>query len=75
MAQFAAQFTDIKILSPLATKLSWSHFIELLPLKNDESRLYYATNAAAIGYGAKELRRQISRKAFERRESGLSPSN
>jgi predicted nuclease of restriction endonuclease-like (RecB) superfamily len=68
MAQFSGQFSDLEILSPLATKLSWSHFIELLPLKDDEARMYYATNAAALGYGTKELRRQISRKAFERRE-------
>ena len=68
MAQFSGQFADLEILSPLATKLSWSHFIELLPIKNDEARMYYASNAAALGYGTKELRRQISRKAFERRE-------
>jgi predicted nuclease of restriction endonuclease-like (RecB) superfamily len=68
MMQFVEQFPDPEILSPLATKLSWSHFIELLPIKTDESRLYYAQDAAQRGYGTKELRRQISRKAYERRE-------
>ena len=64
-----------KILPELAAKLNWSHFIELLTLKSDEARLYYANDAATRNYGAKELRRQISRKAFERREianTGLS---
>jgi predicted nuclease of restriction endonuclease-like (RecB) superfamily len=68
MTLFAERFTDAEILPPLAAKLSWSHFIELLPLKDDEARIYYATSAAALGYGTKELRRQISRKAYERRE-------
>jgi len=66
--QFANQFSDFEIVSPLATQLSWTHFTELLPLKTQEARLYYAQDAAARGYGAKELRRQISRKAYERRE-------
>jgi len=68
MIAFAEFFSDIKILTPLASKLSWTHFTELLPVKSDEARLYYAKDAAARGYGTKELRRQISRKAYERRE-------
>jgi predicted nuclease of restriction endonuclease-like (RecB) superfamily len=67
MVQFAEYFSDIEILSPLAAKLSWSHIIELLPLKTHEARLYYANDAVARGYGTKELRHQISRKAYERR--------
>jgi predicted nuclease of restriction endonuclease-like (RecB) superfamily len=68
MTLFAERFVDFEILSPLATKLSWSHFCELIRVKTDEARLYYATDAAARSYGAKELRHQISRKAYERRE-------
>jgi predicted nuclease of restriction endonuclease-like (RecB) superfamily len=68
MMQFAEQFGDFGIVSPLATRLSWSHFTELLPLKSNEARLYYAQYAADKRLGTKELRRQISRKAFERRE-------
>jgi predicted nuclease of restriction endonuclease-like (RecB) superfamily len=68
MMQFVEHFPDPEILSPLATKLSWSHFIELLPIKTEEARLYYAHDAAQRGYGTKELRRQILRKAYERRE-------
>jgi len=32
--QFAEQFTDIEIVVTLSRHLSWSRFIELLPLKN-----------------------------------------
>ena len=68
MTQFAERFPDLEILSPLATKLSWSHFCELIRVKTVEARIYYAEDAASRNYGAKELRRQISRKAYERRE-------
>ena len=57
-----------KILTTLATQLSWSHFIEILPLETDKARLYYAHEAATRHLGTKELRRQISRKSYERRE-------
>jgi len=68
MSQFATQFSDVEILSELSTKLSWSHFVELLSLKKEEARMYYASDAATLNYGIKELRRRISRKAFERQE-------
>jgi predicted nuclease of restriction endonuclease-like (RecB) superfamily len=68
MIQFADVFPNIKIVSPLATQLSWSHFIEILPLESHEVRLYYANDAVARHLGKRELRYQISRKAYERRE-------
>jgi hypothetical protein len=42
MIQFANQFTDFQIVVPLARQLSWSHFVELLPLKTMEAKLFYA---------------------------------
>jgi predicted nuclease of restriction endonuclease-like (RecB) superfamily len=40
----------------------------LLPLKSKEALLYYVNDVAQRNLGIRELRRQISRKAFERRE-------
>jgi len=68
MAKFAELFPDIGIVAPLAQELSWSHFQEILPLKTDAARMYYAQDAAARRLGKRELRRQISRKAYERQE-------
>lgn len=68
MMQFSNDFSDLSIVSPLATQLSWSHFIELLPLKSKESKLFYAQKSIEERWGKRELRNQISRKAFERRE-------
>ena len=40
MMQFAEQFFDFEIVSALPTQLSWSHFVEILPLKNHEAKLF-----------------------------------
>lgn len=66
MMQFAEQFTNLKIVVPLSRQLSWSHFVELLPLKTIESKLFYAQNASNNLYGIRELRRQLALKAYER---------
>ena len=68
MVKFAELFTDVEILATLSQELSWSHFIEILPLKSEEARLYYANDSAARHLGVRELRRQIALKAYERRE-------
>jgi predicted nuclease of restriction endonuclease-like (RecB) superfamily len=68
MTLFAGRFNNTEILPTLSAKLSWSHIIELLPLKSLEAQLYYAQDAAERNLSVHELRRQISRKAFERRE-------
>ncbi|MDR2924177.1 MAG: PDDEXK nuclease domain-containing protein [Treponema sp.] len=68
MIKFAELFPDIKIVSELATHLSWSHFIEILPLETEKARIYYANDALTRNLGIRELRSQISRKAYERRE-------
>ncbi|MGL2992446.1 PDDEXK nuclease domain-containing protein [Flavobacterium sp. TSSA_36] len=66
MMQFAEQFTDFQFVAPLTRQLSWSHFVELLPLKTMEAKLFYAQNAGDNLYGIRELRRQIALKAYER---------
>ncbi|MCL2295858.1 MAG: PDDEXK nuclease domain-containing protein [Methanomassiliicoccaceae archaeon] len=68
MIKFAELFPDPQIVATLSRQLSWSHFIEMLPLKNEEARMYYARDAAERNLGIRDLRKQISRKAYERRE-------
>ncbi len=57
MMQFAEQFPDFGIVSPLATQLSWSHVVEVLALKTPEARLFYLGEAATRQFGKRELRR------------------
>ena len=66
MIKFAEQFTDNSIVVTLSRQLSWSHFVEVLPLKNQEAKLFYAQASATQTLGVRELRKQISTKTFER---------
>jgi predicted nuclease of restriction endonuclease-like (RecB) superfamily len=66
MLQFAEQFPDNSIVVTLSRQLSWSHFLVLIPLKNQEAKLYYAQASATQTLGVRELRKQISTKTFER---------
>lgn len=66
MMQFAEQFSNVEIIVPLARQLSWSHFVELLPIKKTEAKLFYAQTSSEQGLGIRELRKLISNKTFER---------
>ena len=66
--QFVTDFSDFSIVPPLASQLSWSHFIELFPLKSLEAKLFYAQNSIEQNWGKRELRNQIAKKTFERTE-------
>ncbi|TAF72244.1 MAG: DUF1016 domain-containing protein [Bacteroidetes bacterium] len=68
MMQFSEQFPDSQIVVTLSRQLSWSHFIELLPLKTKEQRYFYAEKMAIERWSIRETRNQIERKAFERQE-------
>ncbi|HED37425.1 MAG TPA: DUF1016 family protein [Ignavibacteria bacterium] len=66
MLQFAEKFSDYEIVVTLSRQLSWSHFLILIPLKTEQERLFYAKLVAENGFGVRELRKQISKKVFER---------
>jgi predicted nuclease of restriction endonuclease-like (RecB) superfamily len=77
MVQFAQAFPQIEIVATLSRQLSWSHFVNLLPLKTEQARQFYASQAATNTWSVRELRHQIERKAFERTEiaSAQSPAS
>nr|WP_319564594.1 PDDEXK nuclease domain-containing protein [uncultured Rhodoferax sp.] len=68
MVQFAQVFPQPEIVATLSRQLSWSHFVNLLPLKTESARQFYASQAATNTWSVRELRHQIERKAFERTE-------
>ncbi len=68
MMQFAEQFPDFEIVSRPATQLSWAHFVEILPLKTHEAKLFYLDEAVRGNIGRDEMRELINRKAYERKE-------
>lgn len=66
MLQFNTQFPDIEIVAALSRQLSWPHFLALLPVKNQASRLFYAKKSGEEMWGIRELRKNIAEKVFER---------
>ena len=68
MMQFCEVFPDVEIVVPLARQLTWSHFIELLPLRNSDARLYYGNKIAESRWTIRETRKQIEQKTYERTE-------
>lgn len=66
MLQFAEQFPDMEIVVTLSRQLSWSHFLDLLPLKMMEAKMFYAQNALNQSLSVRALRKQIAEKTFER---------
>ncbi|MCL2861511.1 MAG: PDDEXK nuclease domain-containing protein [Firmicutes bacterium] len=68
MMQFARLFSSEQIVAPMARQLSWSHFRELLSVKDEKARLFYVNESASRFLSAKGLRNIISRKTYERTE-------
>jgi len=68
MKRFATVFADIDNIAEFVPFLSWSHFCELMRIKDEQARLFYAKDASQRLLGIRELRKQISRKPFERQE-------
>ena len=68
MLQFAVAFPDTEKVASLMRHLSWTHFLQLLPLKTDVARWFYAQQSVESRWSVRELHHQIERKAFERTE-------
>ncbi len=66
MMQFATLFPDKQIVAPLATQLSWSHFVEVMPLKDEIQREFYLTMASEERWTKRTLRAKIDGMLFER---------
>ena len=50
----------------LSSKLSWSHYCELLYISDDDKRSFYEKEAINANWSVRELKRQISSSLFER---------
>jgi len=64
--QFCQYFADQEIVSTLSTQLSWSHFIELLPIKEPLARDFYAEMCRIERWDVRTLRQKIGGMLFER---------
>ena len=58
-------FSDEKV-SPVATQLTWSHYTELLSIKDSNKLSYYIKAAKNNSLSKRELREKIKNKKYER---------
>ena len=73
MMQFAAMFPDLRILTPLVTKLSWSHFLIAMTLKDEVRREFYLTMAASEQWSKRTLQSKIDGMLYERTAISSKP--
>ncbi|HEX4947704.1 MAG TPA: PDDEXK nuclease domain-containing protein [Blastocatellia bacterium] len=66
MIRFAEYFPAEQIVSTLSAQLSWSHFIEILPVKEDLARQFYAEMCRLERWSVRTLRDKIRSMLFER---------
>ncbi len=62
-----------QIVSRLATQLSWSHFIEVLPIKEPLQREFYLTVAASEHWSRNLMREKIDGMLYERTAISRKP--
>ena len=66
MMKFAKLFPNKQIVATVSQQLSWSHFVEILPLKDDLQREFYITLAASERWSIRRLRKEIDGMLYER---------
>ncbi len=74
MVRFAEIFSDLKIVSTLSTQLSWSHLVEIIPLKDGLQRDFYAEMCRIERWSVRTLRSKIGSMLFERTALSRKPA-
>lgn len=73
MVKFAEAFPDESIVASLSRQLSWSHFIEILPLKAPLEREYYAELCRIERWSVRTLRDRIGGQLYLRTAMAKKP--
>lgn len=73
MLKFAEAFPDEAIVATLSQQLSWSHFRELLPLRQPLQREFYAEMCRLEGWSVRTLRGRIDSMLYERTALSRKP--
>ena len=73
MMQFADLFPNLKIVATQSRQLWWSHFVEVIPLKDELQREFYLTMASTQRWGVRRLRKEIDGMLFERTAIATKP--
>lgn len=73
MVRFAEFFPDAAIVATLSQELSWSHFVEILPLKQPLEREYYAEMCRIERWSVRTLRERIGSQLYLRTALSKKP--
>jgi predicted nuclease of restriction endonuclease-like (RecB) superfamily len=73
MIQFAEAFPDMEIVVTLSRQLSWSHFVGILPIKDDLQRDFYAEMCRIERWSVRTLRKKINGMLYERTAISKKP--
>jgi len=73
MVQFAEAFPDEPIVATLSQQLSWSHFVEILPLKKPLEREFYSEMCRIERWSVRTLRERIGGQLYLRTAVSKQP--
>ncbi|MBI2191807.1 MAG: DUF1016 domain-containing protein [Planctomycetes bacterium] len=73
MIQFVEVFPDQQIVASLMRQLTWTHFLEIIPLEDDLKRDFYAEMCRMERWSVRTLRRRIDGMLFERTALSKKP--
>ena len=73
MLQFAEVYCNEEIVSTLSRQLAWSHFLEIIYLKDDLKRDFYAEMCRIERWSVRTLRQRIGSMLFERTALSKKP--
>jgi predicted nuclease of restriction endonuclease-like (RecB) superfamily len=73
MMAFAEVFPDERIVAALSQQLSWSHFVELIPLEDSLKREFYAEMCRVERWSVRTMRHKIGHLLYERTAVSKKP--
>ena len=73
MMQLAEVFPDQQIVATLSRQLGWSHFVEIIPLKDQLQREFYAEMCRVERWSVRTLRDKIQGMLYERTALSRKP--
>lgn len=75
MMQFAQEFPDEQIVASVMRQLSWTHILQVLPLKDGLQREFYLTLATSEKWSVRQLRKEIDGMLYERTAIASKPDD
>jgi len=73
MISLATRFSDREVVSQLAGRLGWSHFVEIIPMDDPMKRDFYAEMCRIERWSVRTLRAKIGGMLFERTALSRKP--